>query len=220
MQSDHGLERIAQFKPNEWQNLQQNIDLVDGNVSGDIGTTLNHTSFSGKPLISQWTGTLDLVVFESSNGEQVAAPAIDFDNLDVREEIIPSAFTPITYPSSASWELDRATLSKELMELVAMEGNFDLQEPNTGLLSPWNAGPNSVVKVANRSQSPPCGLKDYDDIQSTLRPITPRCLAIHDWRLEAFAWNVSQLLAEDMPSKARQEPRLPVRISNYRVPSS
>ncbi len=154
MQTDHGLERIAQFKPNEWQNLQLNIDLVGGNVSGDIGTALNHTSFSGKPLISQWTGTLDLVVFESSNGEQVAAPAIDFDNLDVREEIIPSAFTPITYPSSASWELDRAALTKELMELVAMEGDFELQEPNTGLSSPWNAGPNSVVKVANRSQSP------------------------------------------------------------------
>ena len=118
LQTVHGSERVAQFKPNEWQNLQLNINLVDGTVSGDIGTPLNHSSFSDKPLIAGWTGTLDLVAFESSNSEQVAAPAIDFDNFGVQEETIPSAFAPMDAPSLASPELDRDSLSKELMELA------------------------------------------------------------------------------------------------------
>ncbi len=154
MQTVHGLERVAQIKPNEWQNLYLCINLADRTVSVDIGTPTNHSSFSDKPLTSDWTGTLDLVVFESSNSEQVAAPAIEFDNLGVQEESIPSAFDPITAPAFAVRELDRADLSKELMELVAMEGDFEYQEVNTPPSNPWNAGPNSVVKVANRSQSP------------------------------------------------------------------
>ncbi len=154
IQTVNGLERVAEFKPNEWQNLQLNINLIDGTVSGEIGTPTNHSSFSDKPLISGWTGTLDLVVFESSNSEHVAVPGIDFDNLGVQEVTIPSAFTPITTPSIAIRERDRPALSKELMELVAMEGDFEDQEVNTAPSSPWNAGPNSVVQVVNRSQSP------------------------------------------------------------------
>ncbi len=118
LQGGQELELIADIQPNEWQNLQMKIDLEEGIVSGSLGTPKNVSTFADRPLMSGWSGLVDLVVLENSESEQAVAPAIEFDNLAVQEEPIASAFVPTIDPSLASYALDTEAL-REVNDLLA-----------------------------------------------------------------------------------------------------
>lgn len=45
-------------------------------------------------------------------------------------------------------------LTKQLNELVGTDSDFELQTNGAPPSAPWNAGPNSVVKILSRAQSP------------------------------------------------------------------
>ena len=106
LQVGQKLERIADIQPNEWQNLQMKINLEDGTVSGTVGTQKSVSTFSDRPLMAGWSGVVDLVVLETSESEQAVAPAIEFDNLAIQEELIPSAFAPTIEVSFTSDDSD------------------------------------------------------------------------------------------------------------------
>ncbi len=50
--------------------------------------------------------------------------------------------------------LDVKSLSEELDKLVGSDSDFELQTADAPPAAPWNAGPNSVVRVMPRAQSP------------------------------------------------------------------
>ena len=105
LQIDDIVERISHVKPNEWHNLQLNLSLAERTVSGSVGTLTNEATFANKPLISGWSGTVDLVVLESSKSDPSGLPAIEFDNLGIQEEPIPSPLTGPANIASASESL-------------------------------------------------------------------------------------------------------------------
>lgn len=130
LQTDGTLERIGNLVPNEWHNLQLNLNLAERTVSGSLGTTTNVTPFANKPLLSGWSGVLDFVVVESSKSDQAALPVIEFDNLAIQEEPIPPIFSPLFSATLASEEpgseIDDAKQAAQELDSLLAGGPFEL----------------------------------------------------------------------------------------------
>ena len=154
LQTGDLTERIGDPRPNEWQNLQLQINLQTQTISGTIGTPAALSSFVATPLSSTWPGAIDFAVLESSASTDVKLPAMEFDNLGVQDFPISTASTELLVTGSNASNLDPATLAKELQELVGIGGDFELQTKDTPPASPWGPGPNSVVNISPGSQSP------------------------------------------------------------------
>ncbi len=139
---------IGKVVANEWHNLQLQIDMSNGSILTSLtgGTESSKVLHEADPT-SDRSMAIDLVVIES-NGEG-PAPAIEFDNLGVQEESIP----PATKELPNTDLIDDAELTRQLNELVGMGGSFEYQLEGQPPSTPWNPGPNSVVKIASRSQS-------------------------------------------------------------------
>jgi len=156
-QSGSPAELPGVIQPNEWYNLQLTLDLHEKTVSGTLHSQTSGrepvVAFAERPIHSSWPGIIDFAELVSTGAAQDQLPAIEFDNLGVQDRLIPSASTELTSSESAA-EPDAAALSRRLQELVGVGGNFESQTPETAPATPWNAGPNSVVKIGERSQSP------------------------------------------------------------------
>ena len=147
------IESVAVLKPNQWHNLQLDLDLKNQTVSGKVGMPGSSTEFSGKQLSPSWTGTIDFVVLDSLGQKDTQLPAIEFDNLGVQESPIAPVSTELPPAAALANGIDPALLTKELEELTGIDGDFELQTKDTPPASPWNPGPNSVVKLSANSQS-------------------------------------------------------------------
>ena len=154
LQTGDLIERIADAKPNNWQNLQLSINLQARTISGTVGAPEALSSFADKPLATNWPGTIDFAVLESSESSNVKLPAIEFDNLGMQDSSISAASTELFVTGSNAGNLDANDLSKELQDLVGIGGDFELQTNDAPPANPWNPGPNSVVSISGSSQSP------------------------------------------------------------------
>ena len=81
-------------------------------------------------------------------------PPIEFDNLGLQETPISPATTKSSIVVPTASELDPIALSAKLEEFVGFDGDFEMQTNDSAPSKPWNAGPNSVVKLFSDSQSP------------------------------------------------------------------
>lgn len=154
LRSGETTERLAALKPNQWHNVQLVMDLANRTVSGRIGMPGQVAEFSNKPLATNWPGSIELVVLDSVNQADARQPAIEFDNLGVQELPIAPVSTELPLRDASDNATDPTAMTKELQELTGLDGDFELQTKETAPTSPWNPGPNSVVKVSTRSQSP------------------------------------------------------------------
>jgi hypothetical protein len=156
---DNQLLKVANVTAGQWQNIQLALDLADRSYSITItsfessGTTTSTVSLAGLPLNPQWSGVINFAELLSDSDDANRALGIEFDNLGVQEQPLTAASTESTLITTAA-AVDVADLSKQLQELVGLGGDFETQTKETPPASPWNAGPNSVVKIAERSQSP------------------------------------------------------------------
>jgi len=148
------VESICALKPGEWHNLQLTLDLKGHRVSGRIGLPGTITEFSGKSLSQKFSGTVDFVVLESFGQTDTNLPAIEFDNLGVQTALISPAVTESPGFSAAAEQPDPVALNEQLQTLLESDGDFELQTEDAPPESPWNPGPNSVVKLSANSQSP------------------------------------------------------------------
>lgn len=152
-------EKIAAVTPGQWQNLQLAIDLQDRSFTMTVssfdstGAVQVSASRPGLPLRPEWSGIINFTELNSDSGNSNPAPGIEFDNLGVQEQPLAAATTesPLSTGSAA---VDIAELSKQLQELVGLGGDFETQTKDAAPATPWNPGPNSVVKISERSQSP------------------------------------------------------------------
>ena len=157
---DGQSERIGDVKPNQWHNLLLKLDLAGRAVSGTLSSSEPNApasivaTFANKPLLSFWTGEIDLVSLESVDNGTKAGPIIEYDNLGVQQEPIPPPHTLDVAAKDGTESDSIDELNRELQTLGGMSGDFELQSEGQPPASPFNAGPNSVVKVSERSQSP------------------------------------------------------------------
>jgi hypothetical protein len=192
------VDRVATLRPNQWHNLQLDLDLKGLRVSGRVGMPGEITEFAGKPLPVDSSGVIDSLALRSIDQPGARLPAIEFDNLGVQDSSIP----PVSLESPAATVArteNTVALTEKLQALVGMDGDFEQQIKNAPPAFPWNPGPNSVVKISENSQSPfrnifepgRLGIHmprrgDYDGFGLTLSKIEPdrdgRLFASYDFR--------------------------------------
>lgn len=143
-------ETVAPLKFNQWQNLQLAINLKTRKISGQIGSPGNVVSFTDKPL-GATSGDIELLQLDSVYPSEKSI-GIDYDNIGVRDQPIAPVTTQTMIPKATG--SDVVALADELQRLTGFGGDFESQSKNTPPSAPWNAGPNSVVKVSDQSQSP------------------------------------------------------------------
>lgn len=156
---DDQLLKVGNVTAGQWQNVQLAIDLADRSYSITITSleatepTTTTASLAGLPLNPQWSGVISFAELLSDSDDSNRAPGIEFDNLGVQEQPLTVASTESTLITDTA-AIDVAELSRQLQELVGLGGDFETQTKGTPPASPWNPGPNSVVKIAERAQSP------------------------------------------------------------------
>ena len=153
MGTDAAQSKALEFEPGKWVNVQLDIDLVNRKVDLRMGEPGTELCVQDIALMQNWNGSIDLLVLGSnpdfSNGPR---PAIEFDNLAISDASVPESTNSRDTTNSAT--VDMATITQQLSELVGTDSDFELQTLDSPPSAPWNAGPNSVVKLMERAQSP------------------------------------------------------------------
>ncbi len=67
-----------------WRNLQLKVDLRRRVVSGRMSALGEVMEFAERPLNPDWSGTFELVVFDTTGEPDALRPAIEYDNLAVQ----------------------------------------------------------------------------------------------------------------------------------------
>lgn len=147
-------ELIATLAPNQWHNLQFEIDLTRRVVSGSVGRPGEVTRFAPRPLSPDWNDAIDLVVFDSGDQPEATPPAIEIDNLGLQETPVPPVSTELSAAAASIGDTEVTDLTARLQALTGIDGDLELQTENAAPVNPWNPGPNSVVKLSANSQSP------------------------------------------------------------------
>ena len=147
--------RVA-IKSNQWQNLQLTLDLKQRTATGRVGQPGEVAAIAAVPLNAAWNGIVSGFVLDAETAATTASrPQIEYDNFELSEhEFHPVATTTAEAARSKSGTTDPAQIQKELGELAGIDGDFELQTKDAPPASPWNPGPNSVVKVVAQAQSP------------------------------------------------------------------
>jgi mono/diheme cytochrome c family protein len=148
------IEQLSALKPNQWHNLQLALDLKERTLSGRIGTPGEVSEFTGKAFASDASGVIDSVVFSSLDPQETKSPAIELDNFGVQDVPLAPVSTdppPLAVSDPAA---DPVALTEQLQALTGIDGDLELQTNDAPPASPWNPGPNSVVKLGAKSQSP------------------------------------------------------------------
>ncbi len=79
---------IRPLRPGTWYNLRLTLDLERRTYSGTIGAPGDVTTFSDRSFASGWDGTIDTVLIDGKGPVAGVRPALDVDNIAVREEPI------------------------------------------------------------------------------------------------------------------------------------
>lgn len=152
LQRGEKSETIGKIESNQWHNLQLQWDWVEGVVD----STLTSGGASHKVAFADMTATngaiaIDGVVLECDS--ELAAPAIEYDNLGVQDNALSPATVDVTRDDQNQDKIDLVDLERQFSDLVGMGGDFELQTEGQPPEKPWNPGPNSVVRIASRAQS-------------------------------------------------------------------
>ncbi len=148
------IESLCAIKPNQWHNLQLDLDLQTRTVSGRVGVPGTTNEFSSRPFLAESSGAMDFLVLDSLDKTETKLPAIEYDNFGVQESPIPPVSTGLPSVTVAANEPNHAALIARLQALAGIDGDFELQIKDTAPSNPWNPGPNSLVKLSGMSQSP------------------------------------------------------------------
>ena len=148
------METIRPLKPGQWQNLQLTLDLKARTVSGTVGVPGDVVTFVGRPFLAAWNGTMDFMALDAPGQTNGAMPGLAVDNLGLQAAPIAPVSTTPTIIATTTNGPDPAPLTRQLQQLVGIDGDFELQKDKSPPALPWGPGPNSVVKISAGSQSP------------------------------------------------------------------
>jgi len=148
---DHVLS-LAKVLAHQWYNIELTI-LPDKQIFGGKLSQHGAGSVGFERQISELPKELlTRLKVQTSRLPQKNLPSFELDNLSV----IPGASEVVsieTLDELANFG-DVAAMQAELKALTGIDGNLELQIEGQPPSRPFNAGPNSEVKIARRSQSP------------------------------------------------------------------
>ncbi|MBS0205573.1 MAG: PSD1 domain-containing protein [Planctomycetes bacterium] len=147
-------QHLAPITTKKWCNLQLDLDLKARRVSGRIGSPGNVTEFGHHPFLSEWNGVIDYVSLDTVHLVDQQLYDVKFDNLGIQDSPIAPVSTEPPMIAPAIDAVDLVALNERLRELTGIDGDLELQTADAAPVSPWNPGPNSVVKLTATSQSP------------------------------------------------------------------
>jgi hypothetical protein len=117
---------IRSLKPATWYNLQLVLDLDRKTYSGTIGAPGDLTAISDRPFSTGWDGTIDMILLDGRGPAAGIRPALDVDNIALRETPIPPVgSSPAAGPSGPD---DRARRLAALIERRAGELTYGVAE--------------------------------------------------------------------------------------------
>ncbi len=148
------LAPISKVTVNQWYNLQLTLDLEKKAFSGRVGIPGSTHDFTAKPNTHVWPDVIDQVMFDRHGTNEGKLPAIEFDNLGIDVTPIPPVSKESPIIASLKNEQNPMHLNERLQSITGIDGDLELQTNNASPAFPWNAGPNSVVKLSASSQSP------------------------------------------------------------------
>jgi hypothetical protein len=138
--------------PERWYNLVVEIDLQKRQYHVTLFDGEKAARVEAVPFHSATASGIGWVTFTPVllNNSQYAGISLDQFALENDPILSASAAKPLV-PTN---EENAGELQARLAKLVGVEGDFDYQQENQPPSAPWNAGPNSVVKISSSAQSP------------------------------------------------------------------
>lgn len=152
---DNGARQVIATVPaGQWQHLRFKLDLVGRTVSGQIGAPGAITEFDPQPFMMGANAALEVLSLASADPPESARPGIEYDNITVQTTPLADVATEPSARMDVVDALDVAAIADEIRQLSGIDGDFELQTADSPPSAPWGPGPNSVVKILPRSQSP------------------------------------------------------------------
>ena len=175
---------VAAIPADQWLSLQCRLDPATRELSLQVGHPGHIQSSGPLPLLPDWSGRVAQVVIAGTG--DTPRPGFEFDNLALRADPLPPVSTEIPPPPGVEPPEDPTPLIAELRTLAGIDGDLEQQPPGGAPASPWNPGPNSVVRLSAEGQSPFANLHppgkqgfvlpnrgEYDGFGVTLPPTAP-----------------------------------------------
>ena len=143
---------IAAIPAGQWVNLQCRLDPVQGELSLKVGHPGDIQASGPHSLVPDWKGRVEQVLVEGP--DETPRPALEFDNLAVRTDPLAPVSTEFAQSLDLEPPVDPAPIIAELQTLAGIDGDLEQQPRGGAPTTPWNPGPNSVVRLAPEGQSP------------------------------------------------------------------
>ena len=147
-------EVVAPLKPSEWYNLQLKIDLKQRTVSLKVGVPGSVSEVLNKPIPIGNASAIELLEFRSEGPTGAKWTSMEFDNLGLQEVPIQNVSREISGVAKKAGGSDFTELQSRLKQISGIDGDCEMQVKGAPPSAPWNSGPNSVVKISDKSQSP------------------------------------------------------------------
>jgi len=154
METPGATHSLGKITPNQWYNLQLRLSSDSGSVSGSLGMPGTVAAIPEIALPRPWNGDLHRVELGADSIETAPRSSLAFDNFSVGTRPFDEVTTELPSPQTDSSALTAEAINERLRTLTGTDGDFELQQADTPPSSPWNPGPNSVVKLQSASQSP------------------------------------------------------------------
>ena len=115
---------IRTLRPGTWYNVRLTLDLERRTYSGAIGESKDMTRFVNRSFASRWDGTIDTILIDGRGPVASIRPAVDIDNIAVREAPI----RPVDPPFAPPGPDDRAQALAALIDLRDSELAYGVAE--------------------------------------------------------------------------------------------
>lgn len=137
----------------QWFNVQMELDLSAGTVSGRVGVPGDTTAFAPRALTPAWNGRLEWVAIESLDSSEAPLPAWSLDNVGV--QTLPIA--PVSTTSASAVATDGGpevpVLEKRLQEVAGLEGDFEQGKEVTARRAEVTALRQQIAEAKRRAET-------------------------------------------------------------------
>jgi hypothetical protein len=125
----HSPRTVRPIRPGTWYNLRLVLDLERKTYSGAVGAPGDMMSFTGRSFATGWDGTIDTIRIDGRGPIAGIRPALDVDNIAVREAPILPIDTPASAETTgATGQADRARSLAALIDRRAGELAYGVAE--------------------------------------------------------------------------------------------
>ncbi|MFO0942273.1 MAG: PSD1 and planctomycete cytochrome C domain-containing protein [Pirellulales bacterium] len=161
--------RLATLQPGMWYQFQFSSDPTQHVITGVvIAADKSEQKFEVRDL-SFTSSVAQNLVIGSGAESKLNRPTVELDNVSVvplaklqstnsqaKNSLtgLESANSTAAAQAASKLPEDPAPLRDELKKLIGIDGDFEFQEEDKAPTAPWGPGPNSVVKISKKAQSP------------------------------------------------------------------